>query len=548
MTQDIFPEIQIAGQALTHEDGPPGLPTRPLAWLVSSLLVLLALAGSEAAQAQASLAGISGRAEDLRFVEQGGPRPLVPPQSAQPTKPPTQALGSDATSAPRSTLAEIKQPSTSASRTPPATFAQWLDTQPSRTGSGPSMDSATLRRIFLRAVEEAEKRSPEVGQAYAAYQAANADVDEAKGLRWPQVDIASETQGLQFGPGNRDGSNNGNVIAATVTTTVYDWGRTRNTIGSREQLSDAARSNYTVARDQNAFEVTGTLVELGKQREIVELSQQFVERMATLVKMLGEIVAVDRGRGSELTQAKARLLQAEAARDSAQARVRDAELKLQKLVGENAPPIPRARNWPIRPGNLPQLLQQVDAHPSLAQIQSEASAADLNAKVVKASGLPTVNWVVSANAGVGGGSAGQRAPWQTMLTLNWAAFRGGSTKAATAAAVYRAQASWERRDQERRDLEYGIRAADQDAHTMLSRADQYERLSGETDQVRKAFFEQWYHLGKRTLLDVLTAENDHYGNSVSEVTNRFDGYAAVLREYATAGVLVDWLATGRIGG
>jgi outer membrane protein, adhesin transport system len=507
MTQDVFHDMQTAGQALNLEDGLPGLPRRPLGWLVSSLMVLLALSASEAAQA--SLAGAAGR---------------------------------DAT------LAEVKPPSDSGIRTPPATFKQWLDTQPLSTGGEPLADFDTLRRIFLRAVEEAEKRSPEVGQAYAAYQAANADVDEAKGLRWPQVDIGSQTQGLQFGPGNRDSSNNASVVAATVTTTVYDWGRTKSTIGSREQLSDAARSNYIVARNENAFEVTGTLVELGKQREIVELSQQFVERMATLVRMLGEIVAVDRGRGSELTQAKARLLQAEARRDSAQAKVREAELKLQKLVGENAPPIPRTRNWPIQPGNLPQLLQQADAHPSLAQIQSEANAADLNAKVVKASGLPTVNWVVSANAGVGGGGAGQRPPWETMLTLNWAAFRGGSTKAATAAAGYRAQATWQRLDQQRRDLEYGVRAAHEDAQTMLSRADQYERLSAETDQVRKAFFEQWHHLGKRTLLDVLSAENDHYGNGVSEVTNRFDGYSAVLREYATAGALVDWLTTGRTSG
>ncbi|MCI0151904.1 TolC family protein [Paraburkholderia sediminicola] len=408
------------------------------------------------------------------------------------------------------------------------------------------MDSATMRSIFLSAVEEAVKRSPEVGQAHAAYEAANSEVDEAKGQRWPQVDIGSQTQGLQFGPGSRNGYNNGNAVTATVTTTVYDWGRTKNTIGSREQLSDAARSHGVVVRDQIAFDVTSTLIELGKQRVIVDLSQQFVERMATLVKMLSEIVAVDRGRGSELTQAKARLLGAEAARDSAQAKVRDAELALRKLVGETAPPIPRTRDWPIQPGNLPQLLQQVDAHPSLRQIQSEANAADLNTKVVKASGLPSMNWVVGANAGVGG--AGQRAPWQTMLTLNWAAFRGGSTQAATAAAGYRAQATWQRLDQQRRDLEYGIRTADQDALTMLSRADQYRRLSAETDQVRKAFFEQWYHLGKRTLLDVLIAENDHYGNSVSEVTNRFDGYAAVLREYASAGVLVDWLATGRSSG
>jgi adhesin transport system outer membrane protein len=513
MTQDIVPDVHVAARAFAQDDCLPDLPRRAMAWLISSAVLLLALPVSVTASAQ--------------------------PKSDQ-------AQASDAAIAVKSTSAEVNLPSTSASRTPPATFAQWLETKPSITDGEPTLDSAALRRIFLSAVETAEQRSPEVGQAYAAYEAANADVNEAKGLRWPQVDIGSQTQGLQFGPGDRNGYNSGNVVSATVTTTLYDWGRTKNTIGSREQLSDAARSDHTVARQENAFEVTSTLVELGKQRVIVDLSQQFVDRMATLVKMLSEIVAVDRGRGSELTQAKARLLQAESARDSAQARVRDAELKLQKLVGENLPPIPHTRGWPIEPGNLPQLLQQVDAHPSLHRIQSEANAADLNTKAVKASGLPSVNWVVSANAGVGG--VGQRAPWQTMLTLNWAAFRGGSTRAATAAAGYRAQATWQRVDQQRRDLEYGVRTADQDAHTMLSRADQYKRLSAETDQVRKAFFEQWYHLGKRTLLDVLLAENDHYGNSVSEVTSRFDGYTAVLREYASAGALVDWLETGRARG
>lgn len=510
MTHDIRPDVQAAAQASTRGDAFHGWARRPTAWLTGAILGLLA---SSHTSAQAS------------------PEPV---------------LATDAKIAQKAISAEPNQPSTSASGMPPETFAQWLEAEPSDTDDVLSIDSSTLRRIFLDAVEKAEQRSPEMGQANAAFEAAKADVDEAKGQRWPQVDIGSQTRGINFGPGNRNGYDNGNVVAATVTTTVYDWGRTKNTIGSREHLSDAARSNYTVARDQNAFDVTSTFVELGKQRAIVDLSQRFVERMATLVKMLGEIVAVDQGRGSELTQAKARLLQAEAARDSAQAKVRDAELKLQKLVGETPPPVPRARDWPIRPGNLPQLLQQVDAHASLRQIQSEASAADLNAKAVKASGLPSVNWVVSANAGVGG--SGQRAPWQTMLTLNWAAFRGGSTQAATTAAGYRAQATWQRFDQQRRDLEYGIRAADQDAHTMLSRADQYAQLSAETDKVRKAFFEQWYHLGKRTLLDVLLAENDHYGNSVSEVTSRFDGYGAVLQEYAAAGALIDWLETGRTGG
>ncbi|WP_232457182.1 TolC family protein [Burkholderia ubonensis] len=425
----------------------------------------------------------------------------------------------------------------------PGQFARWLETQSDDFGMGPTPSSAELKRIIWGAVKTAAERSPEVRQAYANFQASNADVLEAKGQRWPQVDIGSQSPSLNFGPG-RGGSNPANLLSATVTTNVFDWGRTKHTIGSREHLSNAAERAYEAALASSANEVSTTLIELGKQRNIVDLSQQFVDRMSTLVRMLGEIVEVDRGRGSELTQAKTRLLQAQAQRDTAEARVRDAELTLRKLVGDEAVLIPRTRTWSIEPGNLPRLLSQVDVHPALQQVRSEADAADLNAKAVKAAGLPQVNWVVSA--GMGKDAAGQRQPWQTMLTLNWGAFRGGSAKAQADAASQRASASWQRMEQQRRDLEYAVRTADQDAHTMLQRADLYQGLSAETDRVRKAFFEQWYHLGKRTLLDVLTAENEHYGNRVAEVTNRFDAYTAVFREHHAAGSLTQWLS-GEVG-
>ena len=40
---------------------------------------------------------------------------------------------------------------------------------------------------------------------------------------------------------------------------------------------------------------------------------------------------------------------------------------------------------------------------------------------------------------------------------------------------------------------------------------------------------------------MLTAESEHYGNRVAEVTNRFDAYLAVFREHHSAGGLVQWL-------
>ncbi|KVC73118.1 hypothetical protein WI74_20215 [Burkholderia ubonensis] len=66
---------------------------------------------------------------------------------------------------------------------------------------------------------------------------------------------------------------------------------------------------------------------------------------------------------------------------------------------------------------------------------------------------------------------------------------GVSATAPADAASKRVTVSWQRMEKQRRDLEYAVRTADQDAHTMLQRADLYQSISVETDRVRKVFFE-----------------------------------------------------------
>lgn len=405
---------------------------------------------------------------------------------------------------------------------------------------GPS--EAELREVFNRAVETAIDRAPTIFRAKAEQEAAIADVDEAKGQRWPQVDVGTQTSPIKFGKGSDEESGSGGINLA-VTTPLYDWGRIRNSIDSRKRLSVAANESLEAEKETTGYEVVTTLVELGKQRIIVDLSQQFADRMDDLVKMLAGIVAVDKGRYSELTQAKARLLQAQALRDAADAKARDAEITLRKLVGDRPIPIPRTKEWNLRLANLDQLLEDAKSHPTIRQATAEAESADLQAKAVRAGGLPQLNWVVSKSTAED--SIGREQPWQTNLTMTWGAFRGGSTRAAERAALQRADASRYQTDQQRRDLEFRIRTADNDARTQLERAELYRDLAVESGQIREDFYLQWHHLGKRTLLDVLSAENEHYGNQVSEITNRFDGYQAILRQYASAGTLARWLRDGQ---
>ena len=405
--------------------------------------------------------------------------------------------------------------------------------------TGPSAQE--LRGIFLQAVDTAIMRSPKVKGSKAQQQASRSDIDEARGQRWPQVVLGSQTRALQFGKSSQD-EQVGGGINLSITTMVYDWGRLDNTIASRKQLAVAADEGSVAQMESTGYEVVSTLIELGKQRVISDLGQQFVNRMQDLEKMLAGIVAVDHGRASELTQARARLMQARALRDMADARARDAQISLFKLVGEREIPIPRSKEWNISLTQMEQLLSDAQNHPTIIQATAQAESAELQAKVVHASGLPQLNWVISKSTNQD--SFGREQPWQTTLNMTWSVFSGGSNRAAERAALYRADASRQETEQQRLDLEFRIRTADHDARSQLERAELYRDLSVESDLIREEFFLQWHELGKRSLLDVLIAETDHYNNQVNEISNRFDGYQSIVQEYASAGVLARWLQEG----
>jgi adhesin transport system outer membrane protein len=65
-----------------------------------------------------------------------------------------------------------------------------------------------LRNLFFRAVMTALERSPQVRSTEFQVEAAKEDVSNAKGQRWPQVDVNSNSRRYEFGKGNRNASEN----------------------------------------------------------------------------------------------------------------------------------------------------------------------------------------------------------------------------------------------------------------------------------------------------------------------------------------------------
>lgn len=404
-----------------------------------------------------------------------------------------------------------------------------------------SASGADIRALLARAVNQAVRISPRLSSVRYQAEAAQGSVEEAKGQRWPQVDVTSSSQSLYFGSGNRPASGKNDVVSLGVNmaTTLYDFGQTSSTIRAREDQASAADAAISAEAESLALDVSAALLERHKQQLIISISEDYVRRMKSLTDMLSGIVDVDQGRRSELTQARGRLLSAQASLDSAVARARDQDILLQRLLGHFEVSLPPGSEWELSVPDGARLASQIPNNPLILKALAEARAARSEAEAVRSSGLPKINWVVSKNTGQD--ELGRRQAFQTGVQVSWGIFRGGSNSAAERAALARAEASMQSVEEQRRDSEQRIHASLQDAGALLERAALYHNLTAETDRIRLAFFEQWYHLGKRTLLDVLSAESDYYNNRVSEVTSRVDGYASVIRGYANAGMLIQWL-------
>jgi len=401
-----------------------------------------------------------------------------------------------------------------------------------------------LRRQFLTAARIVWRINPVLKSYLAQGEAAAASVDEAKGQRWPQVDLNASSATKEFGGGVKNYENQSNIpaLSVSVATNLIDFGQTRHTIESREERVTSAQYKVQAHREELAMQVNNALIEWAKQQHIIEISKQYMARMTELVNMLSGIVQSDAGRRSELTQAKGRLLQARSYLESAESRARDVEITLNRLSGGNQMALPASDKWLLAPGALQQQLNQLDLHPVILYASAETRAVEKEAEAINASGLPKLNWTVSKNTRED--SLGRQQAWQTGLNVSWPLFRGGSVRAQELATRKQADASRQQQEEQRRELENKVRAANQDAFSMAERAALYKGLTVESDRIRQDFYDQWYHLGRRTLLDVLSAESDLYNNQVSEISNRFDSYSAVIQGYFSAGMLSRWLTQG----
>lgn len=463
---------------------------------------------------------------------------VVPPTAAQP-------VAAVAKSAPAAPVAKampvaqatpVKQDSKLDLSVPP----EVANASAYRSASASSLGQAETSLAYIRElVGTALNISPEMKQADATWQAAKGDVDEAKGARWPQVQVSANSKTLQSK--KSDEYSNDPTTTVQMTTPVYDFGAIRHTIDSRSSTANAQEEAKGQTEITVAYNTAAGVLELAHQQESLDISDRYVARMRELVNMLSQIADVDPGRRSEVVQARSRLLQAETARNLVQSKVQEQRTTLAKLVGGDVT-LPANARWDWSPIALNDALASMADKPALRQARWEKEAALQNAESVKSARYPKLNWVVGRSSG--SSMINNEEPWSTGLAVQWQAFSGGSASAAQRAAYARANAAEEKMESTRRESEYLIRNLVEQRDLSASRVDDYKSLLVESDRVRKMFYDQWYHLGKRTLLDVLIAENEYYSAQIAACDTYYNAKASDLRIRAETSGLMAWLAPG----
>ena len=390
------------------------------------------------------------------------------------------------------------------------------------TAAPPVDPRATLQGM----VRESLQRSHAAGASRMLAEAAEFEIEEARAAKALHASLVG---GLGPGGSRGNGINEMSALqvraSLTVSQLLYDGGRTDRLTDWRTQMAESARQGSLSVREQLALSTVALALERSRLRQHVLVYGQYVRKMGCLVEALDTIVKADRGRASELVQARKSLQQAELSQAQAQSQSRQIDVRLRRLVGDGLPGVEGLSTVLLQVPELQQLVADVERSSEVAQLSAQATAAQSYAQAVAAGAKPQLSWAVTggARAGTGGNTGNTRAgDYSLGLTINLPLLSPGlapassaAQKRADAAAAQRAEGVEARR----------FRVAEVHEQTLASfdRLRRAGALLRDTDQLRNFTLQQWQQLGRRSLFDVMATEGEHYNLRISYVNALHDG-------------------------
>ena len=386
------------------------------------------------------------------------------------------------------------------------------------------------RAQLLNLVRDALVRSNGLGAAKLLAEAAEQDIEEARAARKPQASLLGSVAPSLTSANTLTGAQLQVNAGVSLSQMLYDGGRGDRIVDWRVQQSDVARLGRLSTQEQITLSTASLAFERSRFRMQAVIYGQNMRKMTCLVQALETIVDADKGRLSELVQARKQLGLAELQQAQAVSQARQVEAKLRRMAGDGLPGVAGFGTLLLVVPELVEVLSAAERSADIGALDANAAGLREMARVVEASTKPQVSWNLGGSATVAGGTAALVGNSGNSRNLS---LSGGVTvnipllnpsvgysiqaarKRAEAATFQRAEALEARRQR--------IVDMHEQAGFAFDRLKRVGLVLRDSDRLRNFTLQQWQQLGKRSLFDVIAAESDHYNLRVQYVNALHDG-------------------------
>lgn len=389
--------------------------------------------------------------------------------------------------------------------------------------------------------------NPETGMVQTNRRATDEELRQAKALYLPSIDFQADT-GFEHSnnPATRAGAGGDSEemwryqAGLTLTQMLFDGWNTKYETERQENRVLSASHRVRETSELTGLAIVEAYLEVLRQRELLQIARKNVADHITILEQIEDSAQAGRSTQADNEQARARMAAARATEASVREQLRFAEASYIRAVGDP----PAELMMPIAPVDA--LSADVEKEVKLALHQSptiDIFEADIDVAHSEFEGTqstfyPQVDMQLNARQGQDlGGIEGRDTSASALLVMDWNLYRGGADTARAREFINREAQAKEARDRAARGVESDLRQTWARMVSAGERARQFAAQADANTEVVKAYKDQ-FDLNRRTLLDVLDAQNELFVSQSNTVNAEFLEMFAVYRVLALKGELM----------
>jgi adhesin transport system outer membrane protein len=382
--------------------------------------------------------------------------------------------------------------------------------------------------------------NPQYGEVAASRRATDEELKQGKAGYLPSVDVRADT-GYEYTDSDLtdDSESMWRYLAGvTLTQMLFDGWETKYEVARQKARVRSSANRVRETAELVGLSIVEDYLEVLRQRQLLVIARQNVEAHTGILDQIRQGVEAGRSTDADNQQANARLAAARAT--EIRQSLRTAEAKYRQEVGDSAgqltlPEVPY--------GSLTQDVDQevekaLAYSPTLDIFESDIEVAYAESQGTKSTFYPQLDLELNANHGHDiNGIEGDNTGASALVVMNWNLYRGGADMARSREFIHRHQQTKESRARAGRAVENDVRSTWASMVSAGERAREFAAQATANTEVVKAYQDQ-FSLDRRTLLDVLDAQNELFVSRSNTINAEFLEMFAVYRLLALKGALL----------